>query len=152
MYNHILVPVDGSSTSDLAVQEAIKLAKDQQQTQLRFVHVVEEARVFWYGEGYSDIVSLQTSLREAGKNILGKAETLAQQAGVTSQTKLLDADGERTARVIVEEAQSWPADVVVMGTHGRRGFDHLIFGSVAEGVVRIAPMPILLIRGAKKVG
>lgn len=152
MYNHILVPVDGSSTSDLAVQEAIKMAKDQQQTQLRFVHVVEEARVFWYSEGYFDITSLQASLREAGKNILGKAETLAQQAGVTSQTKLLEADGERTARVIVEEAESWPSDVIVMGTHGRRGFDHLIFGSVAEGVVRIAPMPILLIRGAKKAG
>lgn len=150
MYNHILVPVDGSSTSDLAVREAIKMAKDQQQTQLHFVHVIEEARVFWYSEGYFDISSLQASLREAGKNILSKAEAQAQQAGIASQAKLLDADGERTARVIVEEAQNWPADVIVMGTHGRRGFDHLIFGSVAEGVVRIAPMPILLIREAKK--
>ncbi len=152
MYHRILIPVDGSGTSDLAVQEAIKIAQDQQQTQLRFVHVVEEARVFWYGEGYFDITSLQAALREAGKNILGKAETLAQQAGITSQTKLLEADGARTARVIVEEAESWPADVIVMGTHGRRGFDHLIFGSVAEGVVRIVPIPILLIRGAKKAG
>lgn len=150
MYQHILVPVDGSSTSDLAVQEAIKLAAHQQ-AQLRFVHVVENASVFWYDEGYVDAVILQqTALREAGKNILGKAEALASQAGLTSQTTLLDANSERIARVIMEEAKRWPADVIVMGTHGRRGFDHLLFGSVAESVLRIAPIPILLIRGAKE--
>ena len=150
MYKHILVPVDGSSTSDLAVQEAIKLAANQQ-AQLRFVHVVENARVFWYDEGYIDTVILQqTALREAGKNILNKAEALASQAGFTPQTTLLDADSERIARVIVEETKRWPADVIVMGTHGRRGFDHLLFGSVAESVLRIAPIPILLIRGAKE--
>ncbi|MFZ5593464.1 MAG: universal stress protein [Pseudomonadota bacterium] len=145
MYKRILIPVDGSSTSDRAVAEAINLAKDQQ-AELRFVHVVEEARVYWYGEGYIDIASLQASMREAGKTVLRKAEALAQQAGVAYQTALLDADSERAARVIVEEAERWPADVIVMGTHGRRGFDHMLFGSVAEGVVRIAPVPVLLIR------
>ena len=150
MYQHILVPVDGSNTSDLAVQEAIKLAANQQ-AQLRFVHVVENASIFWYDEGYIDTVSLQqAALREAGKNILGKTEALARQAGLTSQTTLIDADSERIARVIVEETKRWPADVIVMGTHGRRGFDHLLFGSVAESVLRIAPIPILLIRGAKE--
>ena len=48
--------------------------------------------------------------------------------------------------VIVEEARSWGADLIVMGTHGRRGFEHLVLGSISEGVVRRATVPVLLLR------
>ena len=64
------------------------------------------------------------------------------------QTRLLEADGERIASVIVEEAKRWPADLIVIGTHGRSGFSRILFGSVAEGVVRTAHVPVLLVRGA----
>jgi nucleotide-binding universal stress UspA family protein len=47
----------------------------------------------------------------------------------------------------VEAATAWPADLLVIGTHGRRGLDHLLLGSIAESVVRLAPMPVLLVRG-----
>ena len=52
----------------------------------------------------------------------------------------------RIATAIVEEAAAWGADLIVIGTHGRRGFEHLVLGSVAEGVVRRATVPVLLIR------
>jgi nucleotide-binding universal stress UspA family protein len=49
--------------------------------------------------------------------------------------------------VIEEEVTRWPADVVVIGTHGRRGIRRLLLGSVAEGLTRISSKPILLVRG-----
>jgi nucleotide-binding universal stress UspA family protein len=59
---------------------------------------------------------------------------------------MLEADGESVAGVIIAEAQRWSADLIVIGTHGRTGFNRLLFGSVAEGVLRTSPVPILLIR------
>jgi nucleotide-binding universal stress UspA family protein len=51
------------------------------------------------------------------------------------------------ADVILNEARKWRADLLVMGTHGRRGFSHLLLGSTAEGVVRASAKPVLLVRG-----
>jgi nucleotide-binding universal stress UspA family protein len=65
---------------------------------------------------------------------------------VEADTLLVDAAGRRIATAIVEEAARWGAELIVMGTHGRHGFEHLILGSVAEGVVRRAVTPVLLIR------
>jgi len=48
---------------------------------------------------------------------------------------------------ILEAATTRPADVLVIGTHGRRGLEHLLLVSIAEGVARLAPMPVLLVRG-----
>ena len=59
---------------------------------------------------------------------------------------MLDSGGARIASVIVDEARRWPADLIVIGTHGRSGFSRVLFGSVAEGVVRTAHIPVLLIR------
>lgn len=145
MYKRILVPIDGSETSDFAVQEAIKLAVDQR-ADMRFIHVMEETYLP-YTEGYIDIAVLRDAVRQQGHRILGKSTLLATQAGVKCEQALLETHGERTPRIIVEDARQWSAHVIVMGTHGRRGFDHMIFGSLAEGVVRFSPLPVLLVRG-----
>lgn len=147
MYQRIFVPVDGSDTADLALQEAIKVARDQH-AQIRLGYVVEEVMP-WTGEGFVDTAALEDDLVEYGKKVLAKAEEAVRQAGITVDTALLKAGGQRIAKVIVEEADRWPADLIVIGTHGRRGFDQLIFGSVAIGVIRLATHPILLIRGGK---
>ena len=55
---------------------------------------------------------------------------------------------QRICDAINEEAKSWPADLIVIGTHGRHGFNHLLLGSVAEGVIRLAAKPVLVIRGS----
>lgn len=148
MYKNILVPVDGSDTSEFAAQAAIKLAQEQQ-AKLRFVYVIE-TNIFLYNDGYIDIGALLAAQRQTGKSILDKVEARGKLAGVICQTVLLEAEGERVARVIADEAQRWPADLIAMGTHGRGGFDHLIFGSVAEGVVHITTVPILLMRKPKE--
>jgi nucleotide-binding universal stress UspA family protein len=106
---------------------------------------VEELQV-WYAEGFVGIDNMQEAMRMEGQKALAKGEALARESGVCVEAALLEAKGERIATVIIEDAKRWPADVIVMGTHGRSGFNHLIFGSVAEGVVRTATVPILLIR------
>jgi len=146
MYQHILVPVDGSQTSDLALREAIKL-RGSGNAELRIVQIVEEVTPLLDVE-LLNVDALREAVREAGRLILAKAEIIARAAGVPATTRLVEArPGARIANVIADEARAWPADLIVIGTHGRRGLDHLLLGSVAEGVIRIAPAPVLLVRG-----
>ena len=146
MYKRILIPIDGSPTSDRALQEALGLAR-QQNAQLKLVHVVEEVH-FLDIESSINYAELLETMRNSGNEILKQAQTVIQQAGMAAEIKLLEASGERVASVIVTEAERWAADLIVIGTHGRSGFSRLLFGSVAEGVVRTAQVPVLLIRGA----
>jgi len=145
MYQHVLVPVDGSQTSDLALREAIKLI-GAGKAELRIVHVVEAVMPLLDVE-LLNVEELRRAVRDAGQKILARAEAVAREAGVTVKTTLIEARaGARIANVIADEAREWPADLIVIGTHGRRGVDHLLLGSVAEGVIRSAPAPVLLIR------
>ncbi len=146
MYKRILVPVDGSQTSELAFREAVRLAGDQK-AELRVVYVMEDIVPMWDVE-LLNINEIRDAVRETGQRILKKADASARAGGVKTQTHLVEASppGTRAASMIVEEAKAWPADLIVIGTHGRRGVDHLLMGSVAEGVVRISPVPVLLMR------
>ncbi|MDD5612121.1 MAG: universal stress protein [Gallionella sp.] len=144
MYQRILVPVDGSETSDKALQEALKVAAGQSAT-LLLLHVVEEMQ-FFDTEGYVNYAELRELTRQIGERTLSRAQEQVKQAGQTAETKLVESMGERTATVIDAEAATWHADLVVIGTHGRSGFSHLLFGSVAEGVVRGSSLPVLLVR------
>lgn len=147
MYKRILVPVDGSSTSDFALREAIKFVIDQK-AELRIIQVIEDVVPVWDVE-FLNINEIREALRQTGERVLTKAETVARDAGIKAETKLIESTlpGARIASVIAAEAKAWPADLIVIGTHGRRGVDHLLMGSVAEGVVRISPVPVMLIRG-----
>ena len=128
----------------LALQEALKFAQ-QQNARLELVHVLED---IWYfdDESLFNYAELWESIKSHGEHILAQAQVTAQQAGITVEIKLLEMRGERIANVIIEEAKHWSADLIIIGTHGRSGFSHLLLGSIAEGVVRTAHIPILLIR------
>ncbi len=146
MYKHILVAIDGSATSEQALEEAINLAKDQH-ARLKIVYTVDDASIFTAAD-VPDAVGIEQSWIEAGNKILDKARKKAEAAGVEIETKLLQTDimGEKIPDAIVSEAKTWPADLLVAGTHGRRGLAHLLMGSVAEGIVRSSPVPLLLVR------
>lgn len=145
MYERILVPVDGSTTAGRALQEAIKLAEGK--ARLRLVYVIAEAYPL-DAEGYAviDYGTLQEAVRNTGERALAQAAKEARQAGVETETALLEVPGERIATVIANDALSWKADLIVIGTHGRSGLSRLLLGSVAEGVVHSAPVPALLVR------
>lgn len=149
MYKHILVPVDGSPTSMLGLTEAIKLAKEAKAT-LRILHVVDEFIAdtsFGTGLYYGKWVE---AIREGGKRTLAAANEFARNQDCEAELILVDTIGGRAADVIVEQAKAWPADLIVIGTHGRRGLSRLVMGSDAELVVRESPVPVLMIRGTQK--
>ena len=151
MYKNIMLALDGSKISDSLVEEVIKLTKGQN-ANLRIIHVVDESFVYYGGQDF-DYLSLISSCQEEGRNILAKASKLiSSKSSVKVETSLLELKPfhKRVAEVIVEEAKEWPADLLVIGTHGRRGFSHFLLGSVAENIVRIATTPVLLVRGSDK--
>ncbi|HQV87808.1 MAG TPA: universal stress protein [Nitrosomonas sp.] len=145
MYQRILVPIDGSATSERALDEAIKFAQ-QQNSRIELVHVLED---IWYfdNENYLNYAELVQTMRYSGEKILAQAQNKFLQAGVMVDIRLLEAQGERVANVIINEAKNSLADLIIIGTHGRSGFSRMLMGSIAEGVVRMAHIPILLIRG-----
>ncbi|SFN24121.1 universal stress protein [Nitrosospira briensis] len=144
MYQRILVPVDGSPTSERALQEALRLAQ-QQSGRLELVHVLGDVRLM-EASSYINYAEMKDAMASAGKKLLEQTRMVAQQSGTAAEVKLLEAGGARIASAIVEEARQWQADLIVIGTHGRTGFSRVLFGSVAEGVVRTAQIPVLLIR------
>ncbi|MGN2390763.1 universal stress protein [Pelomicrobium sp. G1] len=141
MYQRIFVPIDGSPASSAALAEAIGLSK-KLGAAMRLAHVYESLR----HTGSEGFIDLTERLKEEGKFLLAEAQKRCAESGVEADTVLVDAAGRRIATAIVEEAARWGAQLIVMGTHGRHGFEHLILGSVAEGVVRRAATPVLLIR------
>ncbi len=150
MYQRILVPVDGSPTSGRGLDEAIRLAR-LTGGRLRLLHVVDELSVSlggvsaFSGTPAPDTFSL---LREAGQAILAQAQGQVRAAGVPFDSVLDDTLGGRICDRVVAQAQQWPAELIVIGTHGRRGVGRLLLGSDAEQVLRQAPVPVLLVRDA----
>jgi len=149
MYSRILAATDGSETSELAVEQAARLAKEQK-AQLRIVHVIEQSRLAFAAAGpvAIDLEGILDALRKSGQAALERARAIAQQLGVQADAAIIgdDAVDDRVAMVLAEEARRWKADLIVLGTHGRRGINHLLMGSVAEAVARVAPAHVLLVR------
>lgn len=150
MFKRILVPMDGSRTSDLGLEEAIKLAKDQR-ARLCLLHVVDESVLTQYV--YADAATVDTlleSLLESGRKVLDKAEAKVRKQRIRSQSVLIENILGNVADVIVQQAKKWRAQLIVIGTHGRRGVSRMVMGSAAEGVVRTTPVPVLLVRAASR--
>jgi nucleotide-binding universal stress UspA family protein len=146
MYTKILVAVDGSASSALGLQHAILLAKDQKAT-LRLLHVVHD---YWVADGLQGLVRSEEvlqNLRERGKTILNDAAGSARKQGVEPEIESVETLLGPVGAAIVEYAANWPAELIVLGTHGRRGIRRLVMGSDAEYVVRATPVPVLLVRG-----
>ena len=143
MYQRILVPVDGSPTSNGGLDESIRLAK-LTGARLRLVHVVD-GLILSTGMEFatSDVIGMLT---DAGAQILGEAKARVEAAGVPVETFLSESFGSRVCDVVVTQARQWNADLIVIGTHGRRGVGRLFIGSDAEQIVRAAAMPVLLVR------
>ena len=150
MFGRIVVAVDGTLTSNRGLATATGLAKDQGAT-LHIVHVVDELVMVPMVEGAGMlgddyIATVVESLRESGRKILSSAEKAAAKGGATVDTELLSSRGQPVASVILAYAKRVRADLIVLGTHGRRGLRRAVMGSDAEGVLREATVPVLLVR------
>lgn len=145
MYQRILLPVDLSTTCRIALQETLRLASDQH-ARVGLVHVIDLAQFAWSANEFMDVPRLQESLQESGRKLLDDMAAQVKEAGIDVETRLLEIWGGNLAHALIEEAKAWSAELIVMGTHGYGGLTHMLLGSVAEGVVRHAPVPVLLVR------
>lgn len=148
MYKRIAVAVDGSDASTVALNEAIKFAK-MTEASLLLLHVCEEMPLAWNAEEMMalPLTDVTKVFVESGKQLLHKDKARVEDSGLSAETRLVEDYSGRIGAVISAEAERWLADLLVVGTHGRKGLDHLLMGSVAEGVMRTASMPVLLVRG-----
>jgi len=141
-YRNILVPVDGSATSTKALAAALNIAREAN-GRVRLVHAVD---VLAHLAGFGASGQVFAIVREAGERVLAEAADLAKAAGVPCESVLFDKPGERLGETMAREASTWGADLVVVGTHGRRGVQRALLGSGAEEIIRLATVPVLVIR------
>jgi nucleotide-binding universal stress UspA family protein len=145
MYDKILVPLDGSPTAARGFDEALALARALKSA-LVLLHVVDTAPVMVEMVTATTWQDISDSLRQQGQQLLEQAHEAATAQGVASESRLIEGRIEPVADIIVAEATASHCALVVMGTHGRRGFSHVVMGSNAERVVRQCPLPVLLVR------
>lgn len=147
MYRNILVPIDGSAPSLRGLHEAIKFSQVTGAS-VKLIHVVHEVILDAAYVTSLPQEQLIVTLRAGGRKILAQAEALAREHNVAVETELVQTIGARAADAIIERAKQWPADLIVMGTHGRRGLRRLAMGSDAEMVLRSSPVPVLMVRAS----
>ncbi|MDP2032583.1 MAG: universal stress protein [Polaromonas sp.] len=145
-YTRILMPIDGSPTSDKALAEAIRLAR-LSGGQLRLLHMVDELS---YVNGFEPAMAYLNDtlplMRDAGEKLLAHARQQAEREGVATDCVLIVGGPGRLWEHVVAQAGSMNADLVVVGSHGRRGLGRALLGSDAEQIVRHAPGPVLVVR------
>lgn len=146
-YKRIIVAVDGSKTSDLALIEALHLAKALQ-AEICIIYIADIFPIIDFSPSLD--FDVRDIIRNDGLAVLEKMRRIAQKNDVSTETQLIEIlDDKTVSEKISETALSWKADLIVMGTHGRRGFNRVILGSVAEETIRISSIPVLLIRGSE---
>jgi len=147
MFKRIVVAIDGSRTSHRAFESALELAAAHGAV-LQPYYVVENAPVYYDVPGYDPSV-LRDELAAQGAKLGDKALAAMKQRGVEGAVAIAEASSvDDVADLVLKAAAAFSADLLVMGTHGRKGFQRLILGSVAERCLRQATLPVLLIPSA----
>lgn len=151
MYQRILVPIDRSENSQVVLDEVKNLATATG-ARVCLVKIIDTTQ---FADGPDELLHeillndderLHEARRESLRQYLIDSAAILTAAGIQTETRLVEKYGEGIAHAILKEADEWQADLLVMGTHGRSGLFHLLMGSVAEGVVRHANTPVLLVK------
>lgn len=145
MYSHILVPIDGSPTSQRGLDEAIELGRALG-SNVHVLNVVDAALLIANTSMYAPPEQLLEDLRVSGERLAFEAAARVRHEGLRADAAVRCDPGLRVADSILLAAQQCHADLIVMGTHGRRGVERLTLGSDAEGVLRGSAVPVLLVR------
>ncbi|TAL85989.1 MAG: universal stress protein [Candidimonas sp.] len=145
MYKKILVAIDGSDVATSAFEVALQLAKTEN-AELLPLYVIEYPNIYAPGIGY-DLTPTYEALRAEGTRVTTQADARLKEEGINGKARVADEfpSVNPTADQIQDMADKFQADLVVMGTHGRRGFQRLMLGSVAEAFIRESTRPVLLI-------
>lgn len=140
MYDDVLVPTDGSEGIDEVLDHALELATDHDAT-VHTLYVVDQ-RLYLAADD-DDQDAIRDSIRNDGEAALAAVESRVTDAGLTARTGIREGIPYRD---ILEYADEWGIDVIVMGTHGRTGRDRLAhLGSVTDRVLKNAAVPVFVI-------
>ncbi|HEY3046422.1 MAG TPA: universal stress protein [Polaromonas sp.] len=144
MFKHILVPVDGSSTAGQAIDKAIAMA-EAFKSEVTVIYVIDPYAFSGVGAdfSYGQAEYLSAATAEANEAIK-HAKQAFQEHGITVTASVVE--GHAIYRGILETAESVGADLLVMGSHGRRGLERLVLGSVTAQVLSHAHLPVLVVR------
>ena len=144
MFKHILVPVDGSDTAQVAVAKTIELAKAFAST-VTVMYVIDPYPFTGVGTdfAYGQAEYLSAATAEANASVHAAKESFAS-AGISVDTSVIEA--HTVWRGIVEAGAALGADLIVMGSHGRSGLEKLVLGSVAQAVLSHTKLPVLVVR------
>lgn len=148
MFDHLLVPLDGSQLAEKALPAALELST-RLQSQLTLLRIVQPPHIITPGRGaeFAELtVTLNQEAHHDAENYLQNQQETLRQQGYEAQIKVVE--HEDVAEAIWETAESLHADLIVMCTHGLGGLKRWVYGSVADRVLRHAQIPILLIRAA----
>lgn len=150
MYARILVPVDASQAAAAGMKEAVRLAR-LCNGRLRLLHVAQDGAPLPAEAALYQIAPAELALTalQAGAALLERLRDDAAREGAVVDSVLVESDGRKVHEIVDEQAKAWEAELLVLGTHGRRGIDRLLAGSVAEQVVRHAELPVLLVRSTQ---
>ena len=144
MYQSILVPLDGSEPSLGGLRHAIDIAREAKAT-LHLVHVIDSFPLMFELSSQGGIESMSQSLRRWAEGMLETGRRQAAEQGVKAEVILRELTQGRVADVIIEVAKEASCDLIVLGTHGRRGLRRMMLGSDAEAVARTSTVPVLLV-------
>ncbi len=148
VYKRIMVAIDDSSTANKALKEAAQLATSVGAA-LCIVHAEDESLLEHSAISSGTLINVgkvEADIREGGMQLLNGAVAHVAQHGITAEKRLIESSSKRVPEMITECARDWEADLVIVGTHGRRGMERLLVGSVAEKLVRVANTSLMLVR------
>jgi nucleotide-binding universal stress UspA family protein len=140
-YRRILVPVDGSAPSNTAVASAIEIAQ-LKNGRLRFLYCLGGLGLP-FGLAYSSVVE---AAREEAEGILAQGVSTAKRAQLEADARMNSSPDKRLGHCVADEARDWEADLIVVGTHGRKGLARALLGSGAESIIREARVPVMVVR------
>jgi nucleotide-binding universal stress UspA family protein len=145
MYQRIVVPLDGSTTAEQALPEAERMAR-LAGAPVHLVGVVDVAQIPWYGQvGMAmEYAAVEQALADECAIASIYLQTIAERLTASGLTADVEVRRGHTAAEL--EAAAKPGDLFVMASHGRSGITRWLLGSVAEALLRNAPVPILLIK------
>jgi nucleotide-binding universal stress UspA family protein len=143
MARRILVPLDGSSTAERGLAEAIRMARTNG-GRLVLLHLIDDFPTMREFASVETLDTMEARRRQAGGVLLGEAARVAKDAGVAAEERLVRTR-DTAAQTIIDTARELHCDLIVLGTHGRSGIVRALIGSVAEGVARHSSVPVLLV-------
>jgi nucleotide-binding universal stress UspA family protein len=149
MYKRIMVAVDESFMTSQVMKAAVELARSAG-AQMAICHAVDETILAQREVAMmlpNSVGKTEARMRLGAQGLLGRLAETARAAGIEVEIRLVESEQKHVSDMLIDAATEWQADLLIVGTHGRRGIERFFVGSVAERLVRKSQVSLLLVRG-----